>query len=209
MVVYAYVCRYDNGSAPYVYQGCMTLATCKPAVRKAAQPGDCIIGFQQKDGPLPIFMCRVDQKLDWPQYVRLCEQKLTGRLRSAEHPRGDCYLNAKGRRRANSDGAYHKKAEHMRKDWTSPVVMSRAFVYWGDGSRNAVLPPCTWLPQLLQEWQRCSGGWRGHRVLDHATFPQTARLVQAWARRWGPSAAPGLWTGRELGKPNNPLPSAG
>ena len=203
MVVFAYVCRHDLGSAPNVSGGWLTLATCKPSIRRAAIPGDCIIGFQQKSGPVPIFMCRVDHKMNWSQYVGTCEQTLHTKLRSARHPLGDCYLDMKGKRRKECDRSYHKKAEAMQKDWQSPVLLSSTYIYWGDGTQNARLPPCPWLKDLIQEWWNTCKTWRGHRNLTKCQFPHTEQKIRLWAARWGPAKQPSLWKGTHQGEPLN------
>ena len=74
--IYAYVCRHNNGNAPNLTRGCVTLAACKGPVRKHARPGDVVIGFQQKDGPVPLFAFRVEERLEWSAYVRRCEEFL-------------------------------------------------------------------------------------------------------------------------------------
>ena len=76
--IYAYVCRYNNGNAPNLWRGNFTLAACKGPIRKHARPGDVVIGFQQKDGLAPLFAFRVEERLEWPAYVRRCEDSLRG-----------------------------------------------------------------------------------------------------------------------------------
>jgi len=42
--LFSYVIVHDSGSAPNPFDGILTLATCKPKIRKVAQPGDWIMG---------------------------------------------------------------------------------------------------------------------------------------------------------------------
>ena len=42
--LFSYVVRYDSGFAPNPFYGFCTLATCKPGIRRSAQPGDWIVG---------------------------------------------------------------------------------------------------------------------------------------------------------------------
>ncbi len=42
---YRYVLAHDNGTAPCPQNGLLTLATCKPAIRKTASAGDLIAAF--------------------------------------------------------------------------------------------------------------------------------------------------------------------
>jgi len=45
MRVFRYVLATDNGTAPNYAPPCLTLAICKPQIRKAAMPGDLVIAF--------------------------------------------------------------------------------------------------------------------------------------------------------------------
>lgn len=46
--VWRYVLAADNGMAPCVHGGLLSLACCKPGIRKAAQTGDWVIGYVSK-----------------------------------------------------------------------------------------------------------------------------------------------------------------
>lgn len=46
MRVFRYVIQYDGGNAPNYAPPFVTLAVCKPRVRKAARVGDMVLGFQ-------------------------------------------------------------------------------------------------------------------------------------------------------------------
>lgn len=54
--LYVYKVRYDDGTAPHVRDGLLSLATCKAAIRATAQVGDTLVGFAAKS------MCS-DQRL--------------------------------------------------------------------------------------------------------------------------------------------------
>lgn len=54
--LYVYKIRYDDGTAPCVEDGLLSLALCKPAIRATASVGDTIVAFAAKS------MCR-DQRL--------------------------------------------------------------------------------------------------------------------------------------------------
>ncbi|HWZ44143.1 MAG TPA: hypothetical protein VNW97_11735 [Candidatus Saccharimonadales bacterium] len=47
--IYIYKMTTDDGGAPCVRDGFLTLAICKPAIRRKAQPGDIIMAFAAKD----------------------------------------------------------------------------------------------------------------------------------------------------------------
>ena len=46
--LFAYKLAHDTGFAPNPFWGVLTLATCKPLIRLAKQPGDWIAGFTSK-----------------------------------------------------------------------------------------------------------------------------------------------------------------
>lgn len=54
--IYVYKIRYDDGTAPCVEDGLLSLALCKPAIRATAAVGDAVVAFAAKS------MCR-DQRL--------------------------------------------------------------------------------------------------------------------------------------------------
>ena len=47
--IWRYVLANDNGMAPCPQGGVLSLACCKPQIRRAAQPGDWVIGFLPKN----------------------------------------------------------------------------------------------------------------------------------------------------------------
>lgn len=79
--IWAYVCPRDDGNAPNLSNGLLTLAACKPKIRLGAVPGDIVFGFRRLTGslldPAPLFIFRVEQRKQWSQYVQYCEQSAT------------------------------------------------------------------------------------------------------------------------------------
>ena len=69
--LYRYIVRYDTGFAPNPYHEFCTIATCKPKIRKAAQPGDWIMGLgsaqAERDGQL-VYAMRVSETLAFDEY---------------------------------------------------------------------------------------------------------------------------------------------
>lgn len=173
MEVFAYICRYDRGVAPNIAEGLLTLACCKPAVRRCCKVGDLLVGFQQINGPRVVFVCRVDAKLSWPEYVEYCEQKLPAKIRQGGS--GDCYFFSDGGVRP--DPVHHKTEEQVR-DWNSPVVLSTGFVYWGTSGQPG------WAPTLVSEWRCSNTGWRGHRrLVQSRKFPETLMQLSSWLQQ--------------------------
>jgi hypothetical protein len=71
--VYSYVVARDFGFAPNPFHGWCTLATCKPRLRKYAQPGDWVVGTgtgtKGRAGSL-VYAMRVEEALTFDQYWR-------------------------------------------------------------------------------------------------------------------------------------------
>lgn len=69
MSAYSYIVKRDYGFAPNPFHGFITLATCKPTIRKGAQVGDIIMGFSSKDsGNKLIFILKVSAKISFDDY---------------------------------------------------------------------------------------------------------------------------------------------
>lgn len=66
---FSYIITRDFGFAPNPFHGVLTLATCKPRIRKAAQVGDYLIGNSNKEtGNKLVYMAKVDEILTFDQY---------------------------------------------------------------------------------------------------------------------------------------------
>ena len=66
---FSYIITRDFGFAPNPFHGVLTLATCKPKIRKAAQVGDYLIGNSNKaNGNKLIYMAKVDEITTFDQY---------------------------------------------------------------------------------------------------------------------------------------------
>lgn len=66
---YSYIVARDYGFAPNPFYGVLTLATCKPGIRKSAGVGDLIIGCSNKaHGNKLIYVAKVSEILTFDQY---------------------------------------------------------------------------------------------------------------------------------------------
>lgn len=66
---FSYIITRDFGFAPNPFHGVLTLATCKPKIRKAAHVGDYLIGNSNKaNGNKLIYMAKVDEITTFDQY---------------------------------------------------------------------------------------------------------------------------------------------
>lgn len=70
--LYRYILTSDDGMAPCVDGGRITLATCKPVVRRVARPGDWVLGFfGRRSGPGTLaWAARIGETLDHFDYQR-------------------------------------------------------------------------------------------------------------------------------------------
>jgi putative DNA base modification enzyme with NMAD domain len=70
--IYVYKMTQDNGGAPCVSHGLLSLAICKPIIRRSAKVGDFVLGFGGKnlppDGRL-IYAMRVTDRKCWCDYA--------------------------------------------------------------------------------------------------------------------------------------------
>ena len=98
MRLFAYKMTDDTGFAPNPFWGCMTLATCKPQIRKCKGPGDWIAGFTSGklcDDPVGrerlVFLMKVDEKIVLDDYYRdeRFRSKIPRSSGAAIHQEGD------------------------------------------------------------------------------------------------------------------------
>lgn len=83
MKVFCYKMTCDTGFAPNPFYGVLTLATCKPNIRRVAKPGDWIAGFtgkplnpKQKVGEEKlVYLAKITGKLTFAEYWQLFPEK--------------------------------------------------------------------------------------------------------------------------------------
>lgn len=92
--LYCYKMNWDTESAPNPHHGLLTLAICKPTIRRCSQVGDWISGWTAKvvhgkderrysfDNPKLIYLARIQKKLTfdeyWLQYPEKYPHKING-----------------------------------------------------------------------------------------------------------------------------------
>jgi hypothetical protein len=72
MTIRVYKMTHDNGGAPCVSHGLLSLAICKPAIRRCASVGDFVLGFAGQDLPPAnrlVYAMRVTDKNSWCDYA--------------------------------------------------------------------------------------------------------------------------------------------
>ncbi len=85
--LYCYKMTWDTESAPNPHHGVLTLAICKPTIRRCAQVGDWISGWTAKmvhgkdkkvhtfEKPKLIYLARITQKMTFAEYWETFPQK--------------------------------------------------------------------------------------------------------------------------------------
>ncbi len=147
--LYVYKVRYDDGTAPCVEDGILSLALCKPAIRATARVGDTLIGFAAKS------MC-ADQRLVYAAVVteRLADGAYYREARWRN--RLDCmYAWRAGAFRRKRDAAVHDAAADLVHDLGEAPRYSRANVLVSDNFRY----------------------YAESRPADHARYPALARMI--------------------------------
>lgn len=193
MNIYVYKMVVDNGGAPCVSNGLLTLAICKPMIRKMAAVGSLIFGFggigKDYDERL-IYIAEVTDKLEKSDYYR---QPQYARRR-------DCiYHVVNGRPVVKNDARYHRNGDQLQHDVgfnfeRAFVLVSRNFRYLGkQGTKNYQ----TEIAKLIKSMKR------GHRVnYSPEVFEELIKLkTQIWKDL--PDNFKGEPTDTDLSKPCN------
>lgn len=134
MRVFIYKLTTDNGGAPAVYRGRLSLAICKPHIRAAAEVGDWIVGIAGKslhpDSGL-LYIAQVEEVLENGEYYR--------DARYSRRP--DVVYEWKGSRlRLRADARFHGLQDSARDIGSGPmyqkarVLLSTRFRYYGRAS---------------------------------------------------------------------------
>jgi len=156
--IYFYKLTGDDGGAPCMHDGLLSLAICKPVIRRTAQQGDVIIGFAanslNKDNHL-IYIARVTTKLcngDYYKDALYCQ-------------RGDCIYTFQGDCFVWKPGALHHGPGDLPHDIglhpdyaRANILLSTDFRYFGGAGSDEY----KYRYPLVCEAVSCLG--RGHRV---------------------------------------------
>lgn len=199
MRIFSYKIVRDYGFAPNPFHGVCTLATCKPKVRKAAQPGDIVIGCGSAENGLAgkiICVMRISGKCTFQEYW--------------DNPRFEIkrpfFKGSKSR--AYGDNIYHhdinghwiqEKSHHSFEDGSvngknlltdtgaDSVLWGEDFVYFG----LSAIP----IPDHLRAFdgEDLYPSWRSHRSIFSDKF---VAAVDAWYSAFHPRGClgrPAAW----------------
>ena len=135
---YVYKLTTDDGGAPCVVDGLLSLAICKPMIRRTAKPGDLIFGFAanslHRDNRL-IYIARVTEALPDGLYYR--RRAYSGRRDRIYKWRSDGTFSLR------EDAQFHApERDHLRHDLgafpdyeRADVLLSEDFRYFGPDCR--------------------------------------------------------------------------
>lgn len=189
MTVYSYIVTHDSGFAPNPFHGRLTLACCKPAIRRSAHVGDLVIGLSRRSERI-VYATRVSEVLSIGDYwgdVRFAAKTPDMTSRSMVARQGDNIYEPFGigtfrqlpSRHSHDDGS--ENPESMRDDLGGGrVLVAAEFVYFGgDG------------PELPEALSFLSVG-RGHRC---KFTPAEVQAVVEWfaAQPRGVRGRPAMW----------------
>jgi hypothetical protein len=139
--LFSYTIPIDDGAAPNPFHGMCSLAICKPAIRRVAQPGDWIAGLGSKNAPSGdlsgrlVYTMRVDETLSLADYDRHARSRWLHRIPNVPSPNlvdrlGDCiydFSSGKPVQRKGVHGPQNQVTDLSGKN----VLISRHFYYFG------------------------------------------------------------------------------
>lgn len=155
-----YILKHDTGMAPCIDGGLVSLATCKPQIRKGAKLGEWIIGCRPSPEGLGrvVWAGRVADSIEVGNYERL------------HRGRSDAIYRAKpggGFKRLRPH--YHAGESELRKDTSAPVLILDPDATWYFGANPHTLP---------EHLSHLAPQGRGHRV--DKVKEGDAVALQAW-----------------------------
>jgi len=182
--IYRYVLMYDRGMAPNPRGGLVTLATCKPQIRRHARAGDWVMG----NFPSP-----TNELVAWAGKIARC-------IPVGEYPkefpdREDAlYETGSDGRTRRIEGKlpwYHRGEDQQRRDCSGNVLMFDMASCWYFGSDGREIP---------QDLEHLIARGIGHRV--NGRRPGDLERLQQWLNEQAP---PGVHGGPRDGwdGPNN------
>lgn len=158
--IYRYILTHDSGMAPCPENALISLATCKPVIRRVARKGDWVLGFRPGSlfRGLVLWAGKVEKSMSHGEYQRA-------------HPtRSDAVyrMTANGHyERLIED--YHPTQSEMNRDTGAPVLLfARLHSYYFNG-----------IPRPLPEdLAHLAAAGRGHRVTQ--ATPDLVSRLEVW-----------------------------
>lgn len=168
--IYVYKVVADIGGAPCVWNNVLSLAICKPMIRKTACKGSLIFGFGGKDyEERLIYIAKVTKKLKGPDYYR--------QRKYARRP--DCiYRVENGKAVLKGSARYHVESDQRKKDIgrrfeRAYVLLSKDFRYFGGKGTDDYKKRYPRIGRLVEELTQ------GHRCRHSTEFRNDLLKLQA------------------------------
>lgn len=155
--MYVYKLTVDNGGAPCIFSNQLSLAICKPVVRRKAQKGSLIFGFGGKNyNEKLLYIAKVTNKLEGKNYYEMQEYAT----------RPDCiYIEEDGIAKLKSlpKPIYHVTGEELITDVgprfeNAHVLISNDFRYFGKAGTDEYKSDFEHIKNLIESLKR------GHRI---------------------------------------------
>jgi hypothetical protein len=158
MRIYFYKLSVDNGGAPHIMKGLLSLAICKPMIRCSAQVGDLIFDFAADT-------LHTDNRL-------IYAAQITGKVLNGDYyrsrtyrSRGDCVYNWDGTAFAWRDGSLYHGPKNMTRDLgrhpdyqRAHVLLSSDFRYFGKNGTDSYKTSFSTIKEAVEALKQ------GHRV---------------------------------------------
>jgi hypothetical protein len=163
--IYFYKLTEDNGGAPCVTSDLLSLAICKPMIRKTAKEGDLIFGFGANSlDPHN----RLDTHNRLIYVARITEKLSDGKYYNQFTQRDDCIYRFDGDHYEWKPGSLHHGPGDLVHDLGSPATYSRAnvllskdFRYFGKAGTDEYKSE---FPDVCHAVERLGQGHRVHHV---------------------------------------------
>lgn len=141
--LYSYTIPYDDGAAPNPYWGKMTLAICKPVIRRTAKIGDWIVGTGSKNSPLGdirnsiVYLMKVTKVLTMQEYDQYCKRYLLNKIPDIKNKDirrhvGDCIYDFSNGGIPKLRQSVHGLGNRKTDLGGDNVLLSEHFYYFGD-----------------------------------------------------------------------------
>jgi hypothetical protein len=166
----------DNGGAPCVWHGLLSLAICKPKIRSSASRGALIFGFGGKRySERLLYIARVTNKPEIGDYYR----------KSQYARRPDCiYHSVRGQVTRKRNARYHNTSDQRKRDVgprfeSANVLLSDDFRYFGKAGSDDYKSKYPQIRKMVECLKR------GHRVKHSLRLRQelVSLKADAWKRK--------------------------
>ncbi|ROL92383.1 hypothetical protein BK636_02520 [Pseudomonas chlororaphis] len=170
--IYGYVITHDTGFAPNPYGGVLTLATCKPVIRRTAKMGDWLVGTGSASRGLRgklVYAAKIDKVLTLEEYGRDPQYVLKRPSASGD----DASRQGDNLYFKDEEGDWFQResdrhdCSHMDRDLSGKnVLIAKSFWYFGSKARD--------LPESLQLIIKTGPG---HKCTDS---PEVMERLEKW-----------------------------